>query len=470
MKRSAEPSCPPGLLEQIVESLPGVIAYWDSGLICRFANRAHLDLFAEPVDFIIGSRMQDLLGKELFAASQVYIEGVLRGEPQSFVRTIRKPDGSAAKIQVNYVPDCDAGGDVIGFYVSTNDVTAFKRIEEQLRDKEAELTTLVARRDDAICWLEMAEEIAHVGHWRMSLPSGTMNWSDEMYRIHGVTREGYVPALESALDFYWPEDRARLQALMQRALTEGLPYEDMGQLLCRDGEVRYVKSRGMAAAGPDGSPVTIFGVVVDVTEQQKAEHALRVAYERLEAIALVDGLTGISNRRRFDEAFTQQWQAATRNGQALSVVLIDVDWFKPFNDTYGHQSGDECLQAVADALRSAACRPEDVVARYGGEEFIILLPATDLAGAVLVAERARAAVEAMGRRHEANGSGVVTISAGIGSIRCICPNRDKQRQLIAEADAMLYHAKANGRNVVVSRAGPHEAERAAGGCTTTSAA
>lgn len=454
MKPFPEPSHPTQTLEQIVDSLPGQIAYWDRTLTCHYANRAYLDWFSLSAETVIGIRMPDLLGAALFEKNEAVIAGVLRGEPQSFVRPINKVDGSPAKVHVKYVPDRDAEGHVVGFYVSIHDVTAFKHIEEQLLGKEAELTALVARRDEAISWLKMAEEIAHIGHWRLSLPTGTLTWSDEMYRIHGVTPETYTPDVDTALAFYCPEDRARVQALMRRALADGSPYEDVGRLVRRDGEVRHGRIRGMAAQGSDGSPAMLFGVFVDVTDQQETEHALRVANKQLADLARMDGLTGISNRRWFDEAFDFEWREATRDGHALSVVLIDVDHFKAFNDTYGHQAGDECLRAVAGAIRSVARQPQDVVARYGGEEFVVLLPATDRAGATLVAERARAAVELLGRRHEGSAFGVVTISAGVASIAAVRSDRDVPGHLIAQADAMLYRAKASGRNMVTPIAAP----------------
>ncbi len=446
-------------LEQIVDSLPGQVAYWDRNLICGYANRAYSEWFSQSPDALVGIGMRDLLGADLFQKNQAHIDGILQGEPQSFVRPIHKLDGSAAKVHVKYVPNCDADGAVVGFYVSVNDVTAFKAIEEQLRQKETELTALVARREEAISWLKMAEEVANVGHWRLSLPQGALTWSDEMYRIHGVTSDCYHPDPETALSFYCSEDRTRVRGLIERAVSEGLPFEDMGRLVRRNGDVRYVKTRGMAAQGTAGSAVTIFGVYVDVTDQQRTEHALRVANDRLQAMAHVDGLTGINNRRRFDEAFDAEWRAAARNGHALSIVLIDVDHFKSYNDTYGHQSGDECLRAVALALQTVACRPIDIVARYGGEEFALMLPATDRTAATKVAERARAAVEGLGREHKGSVSGVLTISAGIGSIRSIRFDLDVQRQLIAEADAMLYRAKSMGRNMVVSSGEMGEAER-----------
>ncbi len=440
----------PPRLEQIVDALPGQIAYWDRNLICRYANRAYLDYFSQSRERLIGISMQDLLGEAMFRQNQDIIDGILRGEAQSFVRPMHKLNGSAAMVQVTYVADRDPDGTVAGFCVSVNDVTEFKRIEQQLRENEAELTTLVRRRDEVISWLEMAEGIAHVGHWRMNLSDAGLTWSDEMYRIHGVTRDEYVPESNTALAFYSPEDRPRIQALMRRTLTEGLPYEDVGCVLRRDGEARYVKTQTMAAMDADGVPKMMFGVVMDITDQQRTEQALRVAYERLEAVVHVDGLTGIGNRRRFDESLGLEWQAALRTGQPLSIVLIDVDRFKSFNDTYGHQLGDKCLQAVAQAIRSVAYHDRHLVARYGGEEFVMLLPAIDRTRAVRIAERARHAVAELGLAHAGSASGVVTISAGIGIAETAQPGCDAQRQLIAEADAMLYRAKAGGRNRVVS--------------------
>ena len=450
MDGRSTPPYPPHLLRQIVDGLPGQIAYWDKDLICRYANRTYLEWFSHSIDTIFGISMLELLGPELFARNKEPIAGVLRGEPQSFVRPIIKPDGSAANVDVRYAPARDADGQISGFYVSVNDVTAFKRIEAQLRDKEAELTTLVAKRDEAISWLEMAEGIAHVGHWRMCLGTGAVTWSDEMYRIHGVTRDGFVPTLRTASRFFHPEDRARIRASMRRARVEATTFEDVARVSRPDGEFRYVRIRGTAGLGSAAMPAMLFGVLVDITDQQRAERALRAAYDRLEALAHVDGLTGISNRRRFDEMLNVEWHAAMREGQALSVVLIDVDHFKSFNDTYGHQAGDDCLCAVAEAIRSTACRPQDVVARYGGEEFVMLLPVTDRGQAAVVAERARAAVEALGKTHTGSRSGVVTISAGVG---CVDPLRSGDLapdQVIADADTMLYRAKEAGRNVVVA--------------------
>ena len=159
-----------------------------------------------------------------------------------------------------------------------------------------------------------------------------------------------------------------------------------------------------------------------------------------------DALTGIANRRCFDETLASCWQEAQRSGSTLALIMIDVDQFKKFNDFYGHQGGDDCLRRVAAQLRSAA-RTSDVVARYGGEEFAIILPATSIGMAAEAAERIRASVSAMHLPHEGIGGGAtVTISLGVAS--AVPGTEYSARRLVEVADRRLYAAKQAGRNRV----------------------
>jgi len=172
------------------------------------------------------------------------------------------------------------------------------------------------------------------------------------------------------------------------------------------------------------------------------------ANRELTRLSAVDGLTGISNRRRFDDTLAKEWRRAARSGAPISLLLVDVDYFKQFNDNYGHQVGDECLKAVARTLEGKLRRPADLVARFGGEEFVALLPQTDVGGAVSVGEDLRRSIEALGITH--NHSAVarcVTISVGIASAT---PGRDSAgpEGLIEVADQALYSAKRQGRNRV----------------------
>jgi diguanylate cyclase (GGDEF)-like protein len=176
---------------------------------------------------------------------------------------------------------------------------------------------------------------------------------------------------------------------------------------------------------------------------------LTAANQRLETISHQDGLTGIANRRAFDFLIERQFLEATRRKEPFSVVLCDVDHFKPYNDRYGHVAGDECLRQIAAALAGGCKRATDVAARYGGEEFALLLPDTPGEGALRVVEQVRLAVAALAIPHEGSlVSSVVTFSAGIASY---APERDKKPQdLVTRADQALYRAKDLGRNRTVA--------------------
>lgn len=164
----------------------------------------------------------------------------------------------------------------------------------------------------------------------------------------------------------------------------------------------------------------------------------------LEQYALLDGLTGIPNRRHFDQAFEIEQRRSLRDNQPLSVVMIDIDHFKLFNDHYGHGAGDQCLQKVATTLNVNLLRPADQVFRYGGEEFIVLLPNTDAQGAVDLAERLRIAVEDLAIRHQySNTVPIVTLSLGTATLN---PPDTSSIPVLKHADEALYAAKKAGRN------------------------
>ena len=168
---------------------------------------------------------------------------------------------------------------------------------------------------------------------------------------------------------------------------------------------------------------------------------------RLEALSNTDGLLGIANRRYFDDRLAAEWRRAVREQQAVSLLMIDVDRFKHYNDTYGHQAGDRCLQSVAQAALSAVRRPTDLLARYGGEELVVLLPNTDLHGATGVAQDIRKAISDRHIQHAGLPvTGEVTVSIGVATMK---PDRATgSAALITAADKALYTSKEGGRNRV----------------------
>jgi diguanylate cyclase (GGDEF)-like protein len=174
---------------------------------------------------------------------------------------------------------------------------------------------------------------------------------------------------------------------------------------------------------------------------------LEEANRQLQRLVLIDGLTGTTNRRHFDTAILNEWERAQRNNKPLSFIIVDIDYFKSYNDNYGHQMGDICLKKVANALMNAARRSSDLVARYGGEEFGIILPGTDSAPGLELAEKIRSTVESLKIKHEQSQvSDYVTISLGVATIK---PRADVLPEcLVKAADAARYRAKEAGRNVV----------------------
>ncbi|MBS1136283.1 MAG: diguanylate cyclase domain protein [Proteobacteria bacterium] len=221
-------------------------------------------------------------------------------------------------------------------------------------------------------------------------------------------------------------------------------------------------ARGIAAGGDDyllkpvsevvlGAKLRAMQRIIDmrgslITMTQKLDAANR----ELRHVSIQDSLTGIANRRHFDDSLKQEWRRALRARRPLALILFDIDYFKQYNDVYGHQAGDECLRAVAGNLARHARRPGDWVARFGGEEFAVVLSETDARGAVHLAEQMRAAIDALAIPHSGSAVGrTVSISAGVASMVPESASGEPD-ELVQWADAALYDAKRQGRNRVVS--------------------
>jgi len=216
----------------------------------------------------------------------------------------------------------------------------------------------------------------------------------------------------------------------------------------RNGRWIWVESQMRSLRDPcTGAPCGVIGALRDISARKTIEDQLGEANRRLEILATQDGLTGLANRRAFDDALTRERLRARRERTPLGLILIDVDRFKSYNDRYGHPAGDECLRRVADAIARTTRRSGDIAARYGGEEFVVLLPHTDERGAAEVAERIRLAVRDLGLQHEEAADGFATISAGVAALVIFDA---EPCDLVARADRALYRAKEGGRDQVVN--------------------
>ena len=204
---------------------------------------------------------------------------------------------------------------------------------------------------------------------------------------------------------------------------------------------------GLAAGGVDYIMKPINPVIVKARVEIHLE--LKRQRDFLQRISMIDGLTGIANRRRFDEALQSEWRRCSRSQTPLSLIMIDVDYFKCYNDCYGHLAGDECLRKVAGAVAAQVHRGADLVARFGGEEFACLLPDTGAEASRAMAERLRDSVLSLKLAHSMSAvSGHVTISLGVATL--VPDGNDDSARLIDIADRSLYAAKLKGRNRIVS--------------------
>lgn len=188
------------------------------------------------------------------------------------------------------------------------------------------------------------------------------------------------------------------------------------------------------------------GYIIDITRLKEMEGKLLQANRKLQALSDTDGLTGLANRRRFDEALMSEWARYQRNRQPFALILVDIDYFKSYNDHYGHQSGDDCLKAVANVLKETARRHGDISARYGGEELVNIAIDTRLVDAQVMAEHIRQAVEALNIRNEYVPCGRVTVSVGVSAI--FDQEYPDSAQLFKAADTAMYQAKSDQRNCV----------------------
>jgi len=242
-----------------------------------------------------------------------------------------------------------------------------------------------------------------------------------------------------------PEDLPKVEALVS-ALREGTQSSTIEyRIQKRNGDYLWVEGgfRVLGSSGP-GTGSGILIIIRDIAERKRSEELLMQAYQAVERLAVIDKLTGLANRRRFDEYLHAEWHRAMREHTPLSLLMLDADHFKLYNDSYGHLRGDDCLRQIAEATVGVVSRIGDLVARYGGEEFAVLLPGTDRQGAMKVAIDIADSLRLRAIPHRANPFGVVTLSIGCATL--VPELHQDQASLIDIADKALYTAKLRGRN------------------------
>ena len=303
------------------------------------------------------------------------------------------------------------------------------RAEAMLSESEAEYRLLAENAQDLIVRLDQHLRRTYVS------PAARPVLGYDPEELTGETPQDLIHPED------WPSVAAKICQAQARHGNAEATYRIRHKLQ------HYVWMEARFTSVPADGGFTV--VLRDITKRKEAEEQLERLNGELAHIATIDALTGLANRRRFDEVLSAEWRRAAREGKPVSLLLLDVDRFKAFNDEYGHQQGDACLQDVGSAVQGTTRRPGDLAARYGGEELAIILPGTDEVGAAEVGERVRLAVETLKIPHQGNPScgAVVTISVGCATLR---PDGDSDAfaKLVEKADLRLYEAKRTGRNRV----------------------
>lgn len=242
-----------------------------------------------------------------------------------------------------------------------------------------------------------------------------------------------------------PEDRIKVVDFCVSQSKQGVDHEADYRAETATGDYVWIRDVVHVVRNAEGEVEALVGFMFDISERKKTEARLEELQKELEMMSFQDGLTGVANRRMFDSVLDLEWKAARQSEQPLSLIMLDIDYFKQYNDQYGHIRGDECLRRVARALAAVGARPRDFFARYGGEEFVLVLPGTDERAAALVADRCRAAIFKEQIEHEASAvSQILTISIGVGTI--LPTTRDDSMAFVEKVDRRLYQAKQGGRN------------------------
>ena len=352
----------------------------------------------------------------------------------------------------------------VGFlaYGLSKQIGFSQNAERLLRASNEQLAASEARIGAANEWLTLSEQVAGVGHWFLSADEDPrLNWSDQLFRIFGVNKSSFTMTLQNASTLYHPDDRDRISVFIANAARTGQSSEIEARVVRPDGQLRHLLSRTVQQVDANGLAAGTFGVVMDITDRkhneaalvranaatEEANRALEAANGALEAMAMQDALTGLANRRHFDRALDEEFRRAMRSDTSLALIMIDVDQFKQFNDTYGHPAGDACLRAIGAVVPNLLNRPGDVAARYGGEEIAVLLPGNTEAEACEIAARIADDIRRLNIRHEGSIHGVVTISAGVEAFAPV-HDCDLASDLVQQADRALYAAKHAGRDRV----------------------
>lgn len=423
------------MYRRVIDSLPEALNVKDRDGRFLMANPATAALMqADSAEALIGKTDFDFYCQEVAAAFRADEEKAMKaGTAIVEEQTLARTDGSKTYLSTLKAPFTDMEGRSVGLITHSRDVTDKKLLEAALTQSDRRAAEALSSISDGLVMFD--KDLMLV-------------FCNERYRsIFSVTADLRVPGTPAA---------AILYASIARGELVGIPQDQVGQWvdvalgrLRQGGTVQFPLANGRwiesrTRPTPEGA---CFVICSDITASKKHELALQDLNDRLSVLAETDALTGLLNRRAFDAVMAEEVARVERGDGSLALLMIDVDYFKRFNDTYGHGAGDACLKMVADCLRASARGTTDRAARYGGEEMALVLPDLDEKAAIAVAEEFCERLRGLKIPHTGSDKGFVTASVGVAVFARGTVPADATR-LVTRADEALYVAKRDGRDGV----------------------
>ena len=401
---------------------------------------------AKPFSLVLLRRIWETIGRSEDAAIvRTLFQSVIAGQSYEGVELRdQTADGAARHLLCSAFPLRDAAGVITGCVCACVDISERIQMEQALWESEERWQLALRGNNDGIWdWNLRSRQLFVSPRWKQI--QGDAEDAEHSLRLPLFGQALSAEFLHSWFNRVHPADQPVVIDAFQEHLRKASPfYTSEYRVLGSDGGCHWVLDRGQALWDQNGLVVRVAGSITDITDRKHFEQETKEANRRLEEanaklamLATQDSLTGLKNHRAFQERLVLEVERAFRHGHPLSLVLLDVDHFKPYNDTYGHPAGDAVLREVARLLESSR-RPEDLAARYGGEEFVLLLPHCSAAEAADVAERCRLALASADWPERP-----VTASFGVAALSPAMSGTD---DLVTAADRALYAAKHDGRN------------------------
>lgn len=410
--------------EQVLSTISDGIALIGNDYRYRMANSSFLRQLGKVHDEVVGHPVAETLGRQFFEQEfKAPLDRCLGGETVHAELWHEWSVDNHETMMVSFTPYFELNdGGIGGAIISARGFSGARQGEEESAESQRWFRDVFDNVLDAIL---IADD---EGGYTDANPAACTLFA--LSREQLLTME-VADFLEPGLDF---------SAIWQDFLKQGSMKGEIAMHF-PDGRICQVEF----AAKAHFLPHRHLSVLRDITDRKRLQEHLQQANDQLAYLANHDALTGLANRRYCDDHLAKEWQRMVREGGILALILCDVDYFKPLNDTYGHLVGDECLEKVGGAIGKAARRPADLVARYGGEEFLVVLPNTDRSGAVDVARAIQEEVQTLDIPNEGSVIGDrLTVSLGIA---CTYPDDTlSARQLVDRADQALYQAKQDGRD------------------------